>query len=255
MRSSYDARIARAKELADVHPNAAGLLSFYCELAQFQKTIFERTESDVRGLVRSFAPLVQLVRAKGPAPLAQFAGEYLNDPKVQEELIVACWQGEDPPDAGRFFARVLLQPYAEHLACAAGNLAGGGLAGRPEASISEARCPFCSARPAIGVLRGEGDGAKRSLLCSLCATEWTYRRVICPGCGEENKDLLPIYIAPEFAHIRVDACDTCRTYIKSVDLSKNGHAIPVVDEIATVALNIWAEEHDYAKLEPNLLGM
>jgi formate dehydrogenase maturation protein FdhE len=28
-----------------------------------------------------------------------------------------------------------------------------------------------------------------------------------------------------------------------------------VDEIATVALNIWAEEHGYSKLEPNLLGM
>ena len=31
--------------------------------------------------------------------------------------------------------------------------------------------------------------------------------------------------------------------------------VPVVDEIATVALNIWAEEHGYSKLEPNLLGM
>jgi len=40
-----------------------------------------------------------------------------------------------------------------------------------------------------------------------------------------------------------------------VDLTKNGHAVPVVDEIATVALNIWAEEHGYSKLEPNLLGM
>ena len=29
----------------------------------------------------------------------------------------------------------------------------------------------------------------------------------------------------------------------------------MVDEIATVALNIWAEEHDYVKLETNLLGM
>jgi formate dehydrogenase maturation protein FdhE len=45
------------------------------------------------------------------------------------------------------------------------------------------------------------------------------------------------------------------SYTKSLDLTKNGHAVPVVDELATVALNIWAEEHDYAKLEPNLLGM
>jgi FdhE protein len=79
--------------------------------------------------------------------------------------------------------------------------------------------------------------------------------VLCPGCGEENKDKLPIYTATEFPAARVDACDTCHTYLKSIDLTKDGHAIPMVDEIATVALNIWAEEHDYVKLETNLLGM
>ncbi len=111
------------------------------------------------------------------------------------------------------------------------------------------------ASPVAGVLRGEGDGAKRWLLCSLCSTEWPFRRVLCPNCAEENKDRLPIYTAAQFEAVRVDACDTCRTYIKSVDLTKDGHAVPVVDEIATVALNIWAEEHGYSKLEANLLGM
>jgi FdhE protein len=107
----------------------------------------------------------------------------------------------------------------------------------------------------VGVLRSEGDGAKRSLLCSLCGTEWQYRRVICPSCGEENKDKLPVYLAEQIAHVRVDACDSCQTYVKSVDLTKDGHAVPIVDELATVALNIWAEEHGYTKFEPNLLGM
>jgi formate dehydrogenase maturation protein FdhE len=40
-----------------------------------------------------------------------------------------------------------------------------------------------------------------------------------------------------------------------VDLTRNGHAVPAVDELATVALNIWADEHGYVKLETNLLGM
>src|ERR1700678_2238786 len=39
-------------------------------------------------------------------------------------------------------------------------------------------------------LRGEGDGGKRSLICSLCATEWQYRRIKCPNCGEEDKEKL-----------------------------------------------------------------
>jgi FdhE protein len=105
------------------------------------------------------------------------------------------------------------------------------------------------------VLRREGDGAKRSLVCSLCATEWEFRRVLCPNCGEENKDKLPVYIAADFEHVRVEACDTCRTYLKSVDLTKAGRAVPVVDELATVPLNVWAEEHGYTKANPNILGM
>ncbi len=106
-----------------------------------------------------------------------------------------------------------------------------------------------------GILRGEGEGAKRSLLCSLCATEWQYRRIVCPNCGEENKDQLPVYRADDLEYVRVDACDTCRTYIKSVDLTKNGHAVPVVEELATVTLALWAGENGYAKFETNLLGM
>ena len=117
------------------------------------------------------------------------------------------------------------------------------------------RCPFCGNKPVVAVLRGEGDGAKRSLVCGLCSTEWLYRRVLCPNCGEEYKDNLPVYTVAGLDWVRVEACDTCKTYLKAVDLSKNGHAAPVVDELATVALGIWAEEHGYAKLEPNLLGM
>jgi FdhE protein len=89
----------------------------------------------------------------------------------------------------------------------------------------------------------------------LCATEWPFRRLLCPGCSEENKDKLPVFSAQEFDYVRMDACDTCRTYIKSIDLTKNGHAVPVVDELATVALSFWAQENNYHKLRPNLFGV
>jgi FdhE protein len=79
--------------------------------------------------------------------------------------------------------------------------------------------------------------------------------VVCPNCGEEDKDRLPVYLAEDCSYVRVDACDTCRRYIKSVDLTKDGHAVPMVDEIATLALTLWAEENGYAKIETDLLGM
>ena len=51
------------------------------------------------------------------------------------------------------------------------------------------------------------------------------------------------------------ACDACHCYIKTVDLTKDGHAVPVVDELATIPLNLWATEHGYLKLQSNFLGI
>jgi Zn ribbon nucleic-acid-binding protein len=66
----------------------------------------------------------------------------------------------------------------------------------------------------------------------------------CPACGEETVDKLAIYTASQFNHVRVEACDTCGHYIKTFDLTKNGLAVPVVDELATIPLNTWAHERD-----------
>jgi len=35
----------------------------------------------------------------------------------------------------------------------------------------------------------------------------------------------------------------------------NGHADPIVDEIASAPLDLWARDRGYAKLQKNLLGM
>src|SRR4029077_1125716 len=98
------------------------------------------------------------------------------------------------------------QPFAESLA---EHLVPIGAAEQAPSST----CAFCSAKPGVAVLRGEGDGAKRSRICAVCSSEWPYRRVVCPNCGEENKDHLPIYIAEQTDYVRVDACDNCQSYL------------------------------------------
>lgn len=249
-KSPYDNRIARAAELAERYPAARELLIFYRELAHLQRTIHEEVrgggETDVRALSGHFPAVLELVRRAGPEPLAAFGEEHLGAPGAQQELLTAVWEGEGSEDpAAQFFARVILQPFAEALA----------LRGQAVAEESTPLCPFCGGRPVAGVLRGEGDGAKRWMLCSVCSTEWAFLRVHCPYCGEQEKDLLPVYIAPEFDQVRVEACDSCKTYIKSVDLTRDGRAVPVVDELAAIALDIWADEHGYTKVEANLLGI
>jgi FdhE protein len=244
MKSVWDRRIARAEELASKCPPAEELLSLYARLASFQKEIFgaltARPQADPLA-VRSYFPRLLLLAARyGPPSIADFQDGEL------EALLIAHWNHEPAADErARFVARALLQPFAEALAGR----------GTPTVDASSGICPFCGARPLAAVLRGEGDGGKRYLVCSLCATEWEFRRILCASCGEENKDHLPVYIAPEFDYIRVEACDSCKSYLKCIDLTRNGLAIAPADEIASVALNVWAEENGYAKIEPNLLGL
>jgi FdhE protein len=253
VRARIDQRIARAAELAALGGETSRLLSLYGELLRFQKPIFEAFQSrqitDVRALVPYFSRLIDLVNKAGPDPLARFASTHLQTAADRESLLLAHWEGNAGDASGTsandFFARVLLQPFAESLATR----------GLVEARSDSGTCPFCSHKPAVAALRGEGDGGKRWLICSLCSTEWEYRRIICPNCAEEDKEKLPVYLAEGLEYVRVDGCDTCRSYLKSVDLTRNGLAVPVVDEVATVVLNIWAEEHDYTKIEFNLLGM
>ena len=106
----------------------------------------------------------------------------------------------------------------------------------------------------VGVLRIEGDGGKRFLLCAFCGTEWEFRRIYCAYCGESREESLPVFVAEKFPHIRVEACDTCRHFIRTVDLTKDGNAVPVVDDLAAIPLALWAEESGYQRIHGNLLG-
>ncbi len=254
MKFSWDRRIARAGELLQTNSTVSELLRFYQHLARFQKTIYEAVaasdEHDVAGLVRHFPGLLNLINESGSTALKQAAAAFAEvSAEERLELLTVFWQHEvesrEMPAEYTFLASVVLQPFAEYLA-------------ERNNSVTESSpplCPFCGSKPQLAVLRPEGDGGKRFLLCSLCATEWVFRRVLCPNCAEENKDHLPIFIAQDFDYVRVDACDTCRTYIKSIDLTKNGNAVPVVDELATVSLNLWAQENNYQKLQANLFGV
>ena len=136
-----------------------------------------------------------------------------------------------------FFETALLQPYME---CAVSR---------------NIPCPACGERPQAAVLRGEGEGAKRWLLCSLCSSEWEFNRILCPNCGEQDPQRLPVFKAQEFAHVRIEACDTCRAYVKAIDLSVNGLAVPQADDLATVSLDLWAEESGCHKLQKNVLEL
>jgi formate dehydrogenase accessory protein FdhE len=282
MSAKWDRRISRAKKLTSSYSFAAEGLRFYAQVATFQKSFYEeiqkalanspkipsdrplRGELDLFLLMPKFPGYLSVIQQIAPAPLAQAAASLAQQgPAAWQHAIEGFWHrdpelvsGSEDIEPGQaslvgahfvdhLLAWIFLQPYAEYLA---DHREIGIVDGTPST------CPLCGCKPIVGVLRSEGDGAKKSLVCMLCAHEWAFRRIYCPACGEEREPQMAYYSAPEIAHVRVDVCDTCHTYLKSIDLTKTGLAVAVVDELATIPLDLWAREHGYEKLQTNLLG-
>jgi FdhE protein len=261
----WERRVARAEELLAQQISASEILRFYLAVAKFQKEFSAeldtpRYQSKVEAapdpfaaslpenLVARFRDFTSLVARHGPAPLQRAAhGLETGNQASHSELLQSFWaRGDEGAGFNDFFARAFLQPYAAKVRARSAPQAKG-----PAPYV----CPLCERKPGGGVLRPLGDGGQRSLVCSFCLNEWEFRRIVCPGCGEEDHAKLPVYTAEEFQHVRVEACDSCRLYIKTVDMTKNGLAEPVVDEIASPALDVWAQNNGYSKLQANVMQM
>jgi formate dehydrogenase maturation protein FdhE len=285
--SRWDERIARARELAVEYSPAAQILTFYADLAEYQQSLIlfsSRSHETGSPLTRDFIETVDLdgasaavpdflvwLRGMAPALLARAAAATARLQRQEwRQLMCRCLTQPDPTnfettpreadDTTMFVVEAVLQPFAEAAALewrADGHLKVAQVF-RPAFAMSAtgvraSRCPICSGRPAVGILREEGHGARRTLLCALCLNEWEFPRVVCPACDEQRFDALPVYTAEMFAHVRINACDSCKRYLKTVDLTKNGLAVPLVDDLASVPLDLWAHEQGYRRLRTNLL--
>ena len=269
--NEWQRRIARAEALGARYSFAAEILRFYAAIARFQEKLYgelagSRSSAEAGGgapdsepfarplppeLGRRFGPFLGVVEQNGPGPLREAARELSNGGEdAHFQLLTAFWNGSEtgalPPGPNDFFARAFLQPYAAGIRSRSSGRWSG-----PTLYL----CPLCGRKPGLGVLRPLGDGGQRSLVCSFCLAEWEFRRIVCPGCGEENHAKLPVYTAEELKHVRVEACDSCRSYIKTVDMTKSGLAEPIVDEMASIPLDLWAHKQGYTKLQSNLLQL
>jgi FdhE protein len=250
-------RVTRAQLLAQRYPAAGDLLSFYAQLTECQRTLLRQSsgpDDDTEPLLEAIPVFLDWLARHAPVRLAESAAHL-------RQLTADDWRAwfdlafkEPPPDpspresATLFVAESIVQPFAERQARVVRQRDAGAVG-----SATPARCPVCGCAPVAGVLREEGHGARRALVCARCATEWAYPRASCPSCGEQEFDKLPVYAADAFPHVRVEACDSCRRYLKTVDLTKDGLAIPQVDDVASLPLDLWARDHGYMRLRDNLL--
>jgi len=276
---NYRARMERAARLAEIHEFAREVLSFYGVVAKFQNEYYEslpklwgkrpvvpaggdlRSELNLGVLLEAFGELLKLVEVQAPGTLAEEARNLGEKGSArQTEILEKFWKTGllEPslPDSeawrdslvnplADFLARAMLQPYGDFVT---------GAMLPPAPLMTVCRCPRCNALPLLGVLRPEGDGGKRFLMCSFCSLEWEFRRILCAKCGEEQEAKLPIYVAEQFSHIRVECCETCKHFLRTIDLTKDGNAVSLVDDLAAIPLSLWAEEHGYQRIQGNLLG-
>src|SRR5215831_3754943 len=267
--AEYDARMRRAERLSSPHSAATEFIEFYKQVASFQKLLHlniaaaqqvkpnSLSSGDLRGeldftvLLPHFRGYLSVIENYAPPALAESARQFALLPSDSWiASLEAYWQCAGVYDQqvgafAQFLPRAFLQPYAEFRAA---------MAPRTPQVTTPRLCPLCGSRPLLGVLRPEGDGGKRFLLCSFCLQEWEFRRILCSTCGEEAEGKLPVYIAEQSPHVRVEACDTCKFYLRTIDLTKDGNAIPLVDDLAAIPHTLWANQQGYTRLQPNLLG-
>jgi len=258
----WDKQIQRADLLAARSNGSKELLTFYAHLLRAQKGIYQflrsrkgwlpsgELERDVPVLGDALPVLFKAVGSHGPGPLAAEAKDLLeSNREVMGEMLMRYWHS---PSDVQFFAKACLQPYLRWLA-----ESGARPFGR-ETSVGERYCPFCGGNPQVSFLQNKettAESGNRDLICATCLLSWEFRRVVCANCGEERPAKLGYFHSPEFDHVRIEACDTCKYYLKGVDLTRMGLAAPIVDEIDAAPLDLWAREHGYTKIELNLVGV
>jgi len=125
-------------------------------------------------------------------------------------------------------------------------------------AAGERSCPRCGGPPQLAFFSLSGEAlvtGPRHLVCARCAADWVFPRMVCAACGEATGARLPVYSdAEQLPHVRIDACETCRRYLLAVDLRRDASAVPVVDELAALPLDLHAKERGLSKVVPNLMG-
>lgn len=111
---------------------------------------------------------------------------------------------------------------------------------------SEGFCPICGSLPAMAYLRK--DDGKRILWCQFCDTQWSFMRLKCPFCSNDDHKTLRYFFADENDARRVYVCDKCKKYLKTIDQRKldQPEALDLGwESLSTLALDLAAQNEGF----------
>ncbi len=250
-------RRRRTAELREQYGFAGQVLRLYSALLDVQQDAFEAARANppspeaMIGFVtgRVLPKVVDATIAAGPEKLSTAVVGHFHGADL-ENLVGRWLRSEEQSLVDRYLARASTQPVLE---------AGGEQLGLACAGPRDRRhCPSCGGLPqlAYNALSGEPlVTGPRYLVCSRCQRSWQYPRLVCAGCGEDSAQQLITYSESEvLPHLTVEGCQSCSRYLISVDLRKQVLAVPAVDELAALPLDLHAKELGLRKVVPNLMG-
>lgn len=248
--ATFEQRGARAALLASSSDVAREPLHFASVLCRaqaaltFDQSLTGSLTKDVHSL--PLEPILRVAAEHGPENLAIEAEKRLHEAAETTRTRLAVFWGGGVHDD--YLSRAILQPYAETLR--ARNIT-------PDRVHLRGHCPFCGGAPWISTRKSAQDAESgfRYLACSLCGLEWNFNRIQCAACFEEDPHKLPVFQSDVYTNVRIETCDTCRRYVKSIDLTLDARPVPIIDDLLSISMDVWAVDEGLARIEAGLAGL
>ncbi len=114
-------------------------------------------------------------------------------------------------------------------------------------SWERGRCPVCGHPPGLAELKKTPSGRQRYLFCSLCHTPWPFQRLKCPFCEKTEEKETEYLSFPDEENYRVDICNSCKSFIKTV-INNNAGLSPVLLDWSSQHIDVSAIQRGYKRV-------
>ncbi|MFZ4858954.1 MAG: formate dehydrogenase accessory protein FdhE [Desulfuromonadaceae bacterium] len=235
-------------------PEAAALLNFLAPVFETQKelsvlspqisSIHEAASLPWAASVRGMASTVSI---HGTAEISSVARTLLHaDDDAISALVTKFIKQQETGAAERLIVMASL---------------GGLAAGLPALNPFDRRewlqptCPVCGMPPIASFLSDveEIDGC-RLLYCGVCHASWHFNRTTCHHCATNDDHQLDYFHPEGDTSVVVQACRSCKAYLKIIDMRLFATIVPEVIDIATISLDLHAQEKGFNKVFANMFG-
>jgi hypothetical protein len=272
--SPWAAHRRRGEELRGRHAYAAGVLTLYLALLEVWEHAWRQARTDRPGpreltgwAAKQVVPQVVAATAESGPPSLAAAVTDLQAGGAVERVLDGWLAGDEQEPVAQYLARAALRgPLGADEMAEAYARDGSARGGR--------NCPRCGGRPQLSFRTDSSDAlvsGRRLLICARCGTSWAYSASTCAWCGETAGARRTVFAEKRdepvvgrgdgdrpgpalFPHLRIESCESCSRYLIDVDLGRDARAVPEVDELTALPLDLFAAERGLTKITPNLMG-